>query len=160
CTGSANGWCNPNFALPSSECGCTYGCTTDADCGAGEVCECRDPVGACVQAACTSDADCGPGLLCARYDAMPSCGFFRCACQTCADAWVSDSDCGSAGGACSVDAATGARACVPQTCAIGRPFVVAGHAVVAPLEIGAGWLGERPPEGPAVSAALAAAAAE
>jgi hypothetical protein len=42
-------------------CGCVYGCETDADCGANEVCACAGVAGdwpRCVPASCRTDADC------------------------------------------------------------------------------------------------------
>ncbi|UQA62417.1 hypothetical protein [Polyangium aurulentum] len=109
CMDGANGHCS-SLAFGSG-CECQYGCTSDADCGAGMVCLCSEPVGACVKASCTTDADCGEGRLCATYAA--SCGVdVEFACQAPEDDCQSALDCGS-GETCGADA-SGHRACVPQ----------------------------------------------
>lgn len=91
---------------------CVYGCVTDADCGAGKLCVCGDPVGRCAPATCRTDADCGAGQLCARhFPQAPGYGAF--ACTTARDACSFDCDCDSADGARRICLhQEGARACV------------------------------------------------
>jgi hypothetical protein len=119
CAGTPNSYCSTGV---QTNCQCFTGCTTDADCGAGSICVCGDPIGYCAPATCTSDADCGSGKLCSSYDAQPHCGPTSYACQTSQDQCASDADCPT--GACTV--VNGHRACVQGSCAIGRPFLVAG----------------------------------
>ncbi len=78
------------------------GCRTDADCGAGRLCHCGDPIGQCVKASCRTDADCASGYLCASYSMCEGGGEIGFACQTPADYCTSDSDCdfGGFGGFC------------------------------------------------------------
>jgi hypothetical protein len=62
------------------QCECATGCIQDSDCGAGQICECGDPVGRCIEAECRSDADCG-GKACELLRAG-MCGLaeqYRCA---------------------------------------------------------------------------------
>jgi hypothetical protein len=65
-----------------------YGCETDADCEAGEVCACpgvATEVPRCIPAACTTSADCGGGL-CGLSVVTGGCGNVsrRLACLTAA----------------------------------------------------------------------------
>ncbi|HEY5955434.1 MAG TPA: ferritin-like domain-containing protein, partial [Polyangiaceae bacterium] len=121
CKDRANGYCTP--ALPSSSCYCNYGCVRDSDCAAGQICECGDPVGHCVESKCSSDADCNGGL-CASYDVNPGCGGVAFACTSALDACTGGAQC--AGGYCAMGA-SGFRVCANVSCAIGRPFLVAGE---------------------------------
>jgi hypothetical protein len=110
CTAKPYGFCS---SVPTShypQCGCSYGCVSDADCSDGEICECGDPVGQCRAATCTSDADCTGGALCASAPlAAGGCTFsppglgYRC--QSEADSCLSDEDCSEVGaGLCAFDA--------------------------------------------------------
>jgi hypothetical protein len=90
----------------NATCHCDYGCTEDADCGDGSICECGDPLGKCVLATCHSDAEC-PGLLCLR-SRDKSCGETY-ACQAAADLCTSNSDCKAPFGACTLE--NGLRTC-------------------------------------------------
>lgn len=127
-------------------CHCATGCTADSDCGAGQVCECGDPVGHCVEADCTSDADCEDGALCATVDTMPDCSDLKYVCQTTDDECASDDDCADSpnGSSCSTDGTK--RVCVPGSCAIGRPFVVEGSERLAPATARTDWTADVTPE--------------
>jgi hypothetical protein len=97
-------------------CGCVYGCTRDADCAAGQICECADPVGQCRAAACTDDSRCPAGSLCASADlGWGGCTFFPPArgyqCQTTADVCLTDLQCAAPSPACAFSAAAGTRGC-------------------------------------------------
>lgn len=116
-------------------CGCQTGCTSDAECGVGNICLCGDPIGRCVSATCTSDADCG-GLECRSWDQSGGCGSVDFTCQAAADACGADSDCES--GLCMVGE-DGVRACDPGGCAIGRPFLVDEVERVAEIERRGDW---------------------
>jgi hypothetical protein len=82
CTQKPHGFCTysrpPVFAL------CSYGCVSDDECAAGELCFCDDPVGHCVPASCKVDADCQPPYVCGNYEAVGAeCGVAESfACQT------------------------------------------------------------------------------
>ncbi|WP_437979642.1 ferritin-like domain-containing protein [Sorangium sp. So ce117] len=123
CTEQPHGYCD---VMTGGEvapgCFCQYGCTTDADCGEGQICLCGDPVGQCVPSRCTSDQDCGK-LLCSSYVLHPGCGGTAFACQTPADECASDQDC-SGDEQCSLEALR--HTCTAEICAIGRPFLVEG----------------------------------
>jgi hypothetical protein len=127
CVDMPHGYCSPGIQLPGMY--CAYGCVKDAECPAGNICLCGDPVGRCVPATCTSDADCGAGLRCQSYDGSHGCGILSFACQTPNDTCQSDADC--AGAYC--DGSMGSFTCVMGGCAIGRPFLVEGEERVAPL---------------------------
>ncbi len=103
--------------LPSDRFSCTYGCGTDSDCAAGEICECGKPAGRCVKAACRTDADCKNGGVCGEYASQPGCAFsVAYACQTPLDTCASDEQCqGRKGGWCAKDGA-GPRVCKPSSC--------------------------------------------
>lgn len=112
CTAKPLGHCEP-APFPVPEKLCAYGCLADADCGAGFVCQCGDPVGSCVAAACRSDADCADGLLCARgVPGSAVCITHDFSCETPEDGCRIDKDCSSLGdGYCGTTET--ARECFP-----------------------------------------------
>lgn len=124
CTDAPFGYCVANSGgeqLPANV--CQYGCETDSDCGDGRICLCGDPIGSCVEATCTSDAECGGELRCTDYVVSPGCGGMAFACETPEDECATNADCSD--GECSYDGSK--HVCQPVTCAIGRPFLVAGQ---------------------------------
>ena len=76
---------------------CDYGCDTDQDCTAGNVCRCDREGGSCVPARCATDAECSPGLLCSRRRNECWQGLFDPTdaydCQSPSDQCASNSDC-------------------------------------------------------------------
>jgi hypothetical protein len=140
CTEMANGYCGSS-AVSGGDIGggrsCQYGCVSDDECGAGNICLCGDPVGRCVEASCTSDQSCEPGLHCASYDPTSGCSFVAFACQASADECVSPTDCTNE--VCGLDQ-SGQRACVPGGCAVGRPFLVDEVARMAGVAGRSDWL--------------------
>ncbi len=145
CTEGPHGACTrQNFGPggpPGAGCGCTYGCASDAECDAGQLCLCADggdQPGHCVQAECTGDDDCGPGALCASYSVVPGCGPTAFACQRPGDECLSNADC-SASPAKFCAYGEGGRVCGQATCSIGRPFVVEGAVRFAPLAGRSDW---------------------
>jgi hypothetical protein len=130
CTSAPHGYCatNPPGAPPGHF--CYYGCTNDGECAEGQICVCGDPVGHCVQATCTEDKAC-PGGLCASYDPSPGCYGEAFACQKLGDGCLGNGDCPS-GQFCTLGT-DGTRQCSTPHCAIGRPFLVEGAAILAPL---------------------------
>jgi hypothetical protein len=91
CTNGAHGRCElSEQALPLPF--CQYGCVIDAECAAGQVCVCGDPVGRCETAHCTSNADCGDGFACLQWqgDACPG---YDVSCETSRDQCRTDEDC-------------------------------------------------------------------
>ncbi len=141
CTAQAHGYCSvPSYIGGDSSGGafCNYGCTSDADCGAGNICVCGEPAGHCAQASCRSDADCLAGFHCATYDGSNGCNILAYACQKPNDECLVNADCG--GMNCQLDAATGTRVCGGGGCAIGRPFLVDEMARVAATARRDDWL--------------------
>ncbi|HEY3667684.1 MAG TPA: hypothetical protein VGL19_16895 [Polyangiaceae bacterium] len=119
CTAMPNGYCSyfaGNLGRPNGNV-CAYACLTDADCGAGKICECGAVGGACkyVTASCKSDMDCMGGALCTNYDSAPGCSAETFACQTPSDQCAADADCPQTSPICTVT--NGHRVCVPRSCA-------------------------------------------
>jgi hypothetical protein len=80
CTAKPRGFCEAEFpgASGAGPVTCHYGCLTDSECGASEICVCSgDPTygGRCVQAFCKTDADCTNGNRCGSSTA---CDQFSC----------------------------------------------------------------------------------
>jgi hypothetical protein len=94
CTESAHGFCAYGQ--------CKYGCVSDDECGADQLCFCQAEIGQCLSAGCRSDADCPADYPCTGN--LPF-GFteagFRC--QTPLDTCESDYDCPGARMHCWVD---------------------------------------------------------
>ncbi|MFO0551065.1 MAG: ferritin-like domain-containing protein [Polyangiaceae bacterium] len=133
CNASPNGFCSPSGGFDGPvACRCTYGCTTDAECGANAFCQCSSPVGYCVSSNCRTGADCEEGLSCAEYHTdTPGCEGGGFACQTSDDECAVDADC-EGELICAYDGTK--RSCVAENpCAIGRPFLVANAARLAPI---------------------------
>ena len=169
CTEKPHGYCRgSNFASspgaappgPGNPAGppqCVYGCIQDAECGAGSICLCGDPVGVCTPSNCTTNADCASGLCVAT---PPSgCGVtFTMGCHQVEDECLASADCGAT------------RMCAPgieaRTCSpmpvCGRPFLVHDAPRTAPSVSGSHSWSERatePSDGalePAARSALAA----
>lgn len=97
---------------PGGSTQCLSGCMQDADCAAGEICECLYEIGRCVAASCSTDADCNGGFCGLVEDrglcddgSTPSMQFL---CTTVADSCRISQDCASF--RCGVE--NGARACL------------------------------------------------
>ncbi len=119
CTEQAHGVCSSGF---DAGCYCQYGCVSDDECGAGQICVCGEFIGSCQTSDCTTDADCGEGHVCAVWHAASECGGGGFACTTDEDTCVVDDDC-EGENVCTYEG--GARVCAPlDGCAIGRPFLV------------------------------------
>lgn len=85
-------------------CSCSYDtCTVDADCAAGQLCDCRSDwhygkngPARCLPGNCRVDADCGPDGFCSP-SLDPNCGSYLGVsgwyCHTKSDSCVNDSDC-------------------------------------------------------------------
>lgn len=135
CVFNPNGHCGPASGDLAPSCTCSYGCTTDADCGPGAICVCDDLAGHCEAATCTSDADCEAGQLCARY-------FYNCApgwaCTTSNNSCAGPEDCLPTEDCGLVD---GAFTCTGKgICGTGRPFLVDDAPRLAELRFGdAAW---------------------
>lgn len=139
CTDKPHGFCGyADGQVPDLV--CTYGCLTDTDCAADELCVCGENVGQCVASSCKQDSDCGDGFMCAYWGETTGIGCPvtpHYVCQTAEDECAVDEDCppGANGMRCS--AAGGSRKCVDiEQVACGRPFLVEGTARLAPLTQG------------------------
>lgn len=141
CTAAAHGHCGVYDQIV--QCRCQYGCVSDDECGADQVCNCGDPVGSCASATCATDADCGEGLCIATR--LDKCSFDRSfACQLAGDACSSDQDC-DAGQLCAYTDA--GRRCFDNDCPVpGRPFLVEGEARVAAVVARGDWRASKEPE--------------
>ena len=66
CVAKPNGWCGRPPGQYFASVACQYGCETDADCAATELCACHEsaPAGVCVPATCRTDDDCPGAALC------------------------------------------------------------------------------------------------
>ncbi|HEY0137300.1 MAG TPA: ferritin-like domain-containing protein, partial [Nannocystis sp.] len=118
-------------------CSCVYGCQTDDDCAAGEICRCAgDGLGLytqCIAADCTVDSDCPDGEICGLSPDACAPGGFLTACTTPADTCDDNSECPQPGCMFELDH------WVCSNIACGRPFVVEAQAVVAPLQARDDW---------------------
>jgi len=127
------GYCEQILGSPA----CLPGCADDTDCNDGSICLCRADglYGECELGACQADADCEPGFSCASY--VGGCGGGY-ACQTAKDTCISSADCNTSEGCQPGD--DGVRVCTPP-CLVGRPFLVAAEARVAPVIASGAWRG-------------------
>ena len=118
-------------------CSCVYGCATDDDCDAGQICRCAgDSLGLytqCIAAGCTVDSDCPPGEICGLSPDICAPGGFLTACTTPADTCDNNDQCTLPGCTFNLDHWDCANA------ACGRPFMVEAQAVVAPLQARDDW---------------------
>lgn len=143
CAERPHGYCG-NVVAESPSCHCSYGCVTDADCSAGQICRCGEPTGVCMAASCATDADC-PGQRCVEYgNRQNPCSDRGWACTTPLDTCAGDSSCLAAPDPASAAAcrpgAGGSWACVSEpVCVSGRPLVVAQTVRVAALQGGLAW---------------------
>lgn len=118
-------------------------CTTDADCGDGSVCisSALAEYGGgdetvCIQAACTTGDDCDSGECgLSTYD--DGCGpIARLVCRTEDDACRSDDDCPDGANQCVLPYwSDAAWDCAGFDCAIGRPLLQSGRAVVSDIQL-------------------------
>jgi hypothetical protein len=139
CTAHPHGFCEATFLPPFDYSNkCNYGCVSDSECKADEVCVCvpfrpfadgpGDPsdvvgpntfgaiVGSCQRSAdgCHSDADCSSGAWCANFVSHCTGTGVAFACQTPNDECASDFDCAGPGDFCGYE--NGARVCQSITC--------------------------------------------
>jgi hypothetical protein len=149
CTAKPHGYCGfidtlGGPRIPGYPAQCSYGCVRDEECGANQICVCDNPVGHCESATCKVDAQCGGGLVCGSYVPNPGCPGEAFACQTPSDQCAVDSDCKALGSHCTYQ--QGHRSCINVTCAVGRPFLVAGSARTAARGTSSEWqvTGARP----------------
>jgi hypothetical protein len=142
CTEKPHGYCA--WSEDGADIYCQYGCLTNADCNAGYVCVCGDPIGVCRAATCATDDECGAGLLCSDYIVDPGCGGQAFACQSAADSCAAESDCAPheycvRGRFAEAIAPDAPRYCSPAQCVIGRPFLVGGDDRLASAAARSDW---------------------
>jgi len=121
-------------------CGCQYHCLTDQDCGAGQVCFCAGSgAGTCVDAGCTATDSCDVGA-CRRSRWTDGCGFYDSFhCPSPEDLCQVNEDCVE-WESCAVSPGSSSWSCDPVDCAVGRPTIVEGELLSAPLTAGEGWV--------------------
>jgi hypothetical protein len=141
CTAKPHGYCDyPDYSFgprpPYEVATCSYGCVRDEECGMNQICVCGNPVGHCESASCSTDAECGAGLVCGTYTPNPGCPGEAFACQTYVDQCAADTDC-MPPSQCTFQ--QGHRVCSPIMCAVGRPFLIEGHARLASRTTGDDW---------------------
>lgn len=135
CTDGPNGQCSSFAPGPfdtglSEHCGCTYGCSTDADCAVGEAC--LDGAMAlsaglawaqCVPAECQTGDDCTSGS-CGVSEVYDGCWTsVKLACRTADDTCTTNDDCEGAL-TCGNLPNTDTYACSTYECVVGRPLRV------------------------------------
>ncbi len=124
----------------TTTCHCVYGCVTDTDCDAGEVCRCAGSglgqYTECVPADCSTNDDCG-AYDCALSPDYCAPGGFLLTCQGPDDECHGVNECESAN-FCAYE--TDSWACVGVDC--GRPFTVDGRGRIAGTkrEVRASWV--------------------
>lgn len=154
CSDEPNGYCAP-FHPYSTNFECHYGCITDDDCGANELCLCGSPVGRCVATECHTDAECGERALCAMFDLKTgeSVDTFEISCQVPThDQCGGAKDCGPdeicvntanpgpyGGGFDEGLVEVGAHICTSAELPEGRPFLIGGHARSADAQQRCDW---------------------
>ena len=120
----------PISVSPESPSGnlCVTGCLSDSDCGEGALCECRDPMGICVEAHCKDADDCGPESSCIGSWGAASKPIYTCLSKSAS--CLSDKDC-EYGQGCHYQA-DGSASCGPSAYySVGRPFLIEGTARLA-----------------------------
>ena len=151
CTEKPFGSCQQDIAfgglLEGGTCSCRYGCESDADCGAGEICRCAGeglgPTSACIRADCTVDADCGEGL-CSVNIGQCSDAVYSAHCTTPNDTCKSDADCGTE--PCSFIDYQEPKAWGCDLTVCGRPYLVDEVAVLADAAARDDWRGGPAPD--------------
>jgi hypothetical protein len=141
CTQAPHGHCIAgNYGDGATGVFCSYGCTSDADCGENSVCVCGEEIGQCYSSGCSTDADCSGKAMCASYESTPGCPSTRFECQTPEDTCVTNADCPS-GQSCTVDefGSSGVRFCTNPNWVCGRPYLVDGCALRAAAEARDDW---------------------
>ncbi|MBL9101835.1 MAG: ferritin-like domain-containing protein [Myxococcales bacterium] len=163
CTDKPFGTCQQDMIFggvigAGGTCSCVYGCQSDDDCEAGQICRCGgDELGLytqCISAGCTVDSDCPAGEICGLSPDICAPGGFETACTTPNDVCESNAECPSQPG-CIFE--LDHWKCSEAVC--GRPFVVESTAITAPTAAREDWRGlVRAPR--AVDAATAALLAD
>jgi hypothetical protein len=166
CTSAPNGRCIHGSYVDFSggavtTCGCAYPCASDDDCSADTVCICDGVVDGgpshsfCAAAECIVNNACSSGECgVSSYD--DGCGqITSLACRNNDDACRLDADCGDTDWEfCAADLAANAWSCTSQTCAIGRPLLVADGARTAPATERDDWSARVAPETESLDSAL------
>ena len=138
--GQPNGYlsCSENRLYKLGPARCSGGCETDAGCGEGQVCVCEgaEP-GLCLTAACEGPDSCETGR-CARSRWDDGCDLVEGVyCETPEDTCSLNSDCPE--NMCGVRSLEEGWTCQSWECAIGRPPIVEGEVLTAPLIEREGW---------------------
>lgn len=138
CTEFPHGSCQQDMefggVLGATTCSCVYGCATDDECGAGEICRCAGQglglYTECIAGDCVDDGDCGD-YLCGLSPDTCEPGGFQTVCHGESDLCYSDSDCPDFQPCYYENSDPAQWRCQDAVC--GRPFLVDEVARVAPV---------------------------
>ncbi len=156
CIAAPNGKCITDQVVTAmgiaTQCGCSYACSTDDSCAQGKACLCfagrdfyNDQWSECVQALCRQGSDCASNE-CALAQIIDGCNSTDAlACHTPSDACRTSTACSVVTPDTSCTFTMDAMgmytwACIPDTCIVGRPFVVDGSSRTAAIETRTDWL--------------------
>ncbi len=138
CTEFPHGSCQQDQefggVLGATTCSCVYGCATDDECGAGEICRCAGPglglYTECIAGDCVDDSECGD-YLCGLSPDTCEPGGFQTVCHGEGDLCYSDADCPDFQPCYYENGDPGQWRCQDAVC--GRPFLVDDVARLAPV---------------------------
>ena len=142
CMAEPNGSCQVGWL----ECMCHYGCTSDADCGEGQVCVCGGVIGEfpiCIDALCTDGDSCGDELC--GLGVMPpnTCGgFHSTACTTPDQACYVADECEPPQGCIAPQGEWQCGGGPSEVDDCGRPFTVDARARLAALGARCDWMAD------------------
>lgn len=150
CTDGPHGRCvDAPWGRGAEPCICRYGCASDADCGAGEICLCPGVVDGsshCVPAGCTTGADCASGACLVNSTSDSCMEYPEVAClDPGRDECRSHADCGGDGRPGPNCIRSDDLWTCQQTPICGRPLTIAGFARAASTTARDDWATAAPP---------------
>ncbi|MEM7155313.1 MAG: ferritin-like domain-containing protein [Myxococcota bacterium] len=134
CNAAPHGRCLEMWGQKDLTCGCQYGCESDADCDANEMCACGGEENGypgqstCIPTECANDDACGDAMCLLGFGDDGCSLFFAGACATADDECASTNDCSDFANCW--PSSEGNWTC-EDFCCCGRPLLVAGRPVTA-----------------------------